>query len=580
MNIDIPSTVTSPVKINPLAYQSLGKPTLRKYQDQLIDFALWAIGEFDYVLVDAPTGIGKALFEAAIMNQHIMNDSNFRGYIATPYIGLMDQLEDEFGDKGAETGFHMGRIEGRRNYPCVHEPNYQCDYGICKRIPSGSKLCPKKAECLYEHAVSAAASSNVVLSNPAYLFRAVKEGGRLDCRDLAMYDEGHNLEAIMTGRFETNLTVHDYSVATGKDALPNVYGFDFWQNHVMEMIDRVESRRYELNAQLKSASQYAQSDLSHKVFKYDTLLDKLKTVKRICDRPKLGIIQPVTYARKKGLKSILFTPVSVSGLAKPLMERVAKKSIILSATLLSGSMVASSLGLGPDDYCYIRVQRSPFPVDHRRIVSVNMGYLSYKRREETLPKMAAMIEKIILDHKDEKGVILPNSFWLTRGIYDQIRDMDEVDVYYHEDDMDERFQAIKEYMNSKEPCVLISTYVKEGYDFIDDMCRYIIVPKIPYPQIDEKIRVKMQNSQRSYQEAFGCPASFDDSGICQNFQCAQPCTRWYKWRALVTLVQMLGRAVRHDKDWARMYVLDSGFKRFIRQCGNMVPEWFREAIIW
>jgi hypothetical protein len=36
--------------------------------------------------------------------------------------------------------------------------------------------------------------------------------------------------------------------------------------------------------------------------------------------------------------------------------------------------------------------------------------------------------------------------------------------------------------------------------------------------------------------------------------------------------------VRHDKDWASTYIVDSDFARFAEMAINILPDWFLEAI--
>jgi Rad3-related DNA helicase len=44
------------------------------------------------------------------------------------------------------------------------------------------------------------------------------------------------------------------------------------------------------------------------------------------------------------------------------------------------------------------------------------------------------------------------------------------------------------------------------------------------------------------------------------------------------LVQGYGRSIRSKEDWAKTYVLDSGFENFVKKNKNILPDWFTQAV--
>ena len=74
-----------------------------------------------------------------------------------------------------------------------------------------------------------------------------------------------------------------------------------------------------------------------------------------------------------------------------------------------------------------------------------------------------------------------------------------------------------------------------GLDLKDDLCRFQIIIKVPYPYlgdrwINEKRRINGQ---------------------------------WYIWQTALRLVQGYGKSIRSKADYAVTYVLDSGFEKFV-----------------
>lgn len=56
---------------------------------------------------------------------------------------------------------------------------------------------------------------------------------------------------------------------------------------------------------------------------------------------------------------------------------------------------------------------------------------------------------------------------------------------------------------------------------------------------------------------------------------------WYSVQTVRELVQMCGRAIRSENDWATTYIYDRDFETNLwARNRNLFPDWFREAIVW
>ena len=115
----------------------------------------------------------------------------------------------------------------------------------------------------------------------------------------------------------------------------------------------------------------------------------------------------------------------------------------------------------------------------------------------------------------------------------------------------QREDVIDEHIKSTKPTVLISPSLYLGLDLKDDLSRFQIITKVPYPDMHDKwTRAKMQVSEE-----------------------------WYLWQTALRLVQAYGRSIRSKDDCAKTYVLDSMFKTFVNKNKRMLPNWFLEAIV-
>ena len=100
--------------------------------------------------------------------------------------------------------------------------------------------------------------------------------------------------------------------------------------------------------------------------------------------------------------------------------------------------------------------------------------------------------------------------------------------------------------------IIIAPAMHEGLDLKDDLGRFQIICKVPYPSLgDKQVAARMEIDPYF----FNC-------------------------KAAINLVQSYGRIHRHDADWGKTYILDSDFKRFYEKTENILPGWFKEVIIW
>ena len=106
-------------------------------------------------------------------------------------------------------------------------------------------------------------------------------------------------------------------------------------------------------------------------------------------------------------------------------------------------------------------------------------------------------------------------------------------------------------MKSEKPLVLVSPSIEEGMDFRNDLCRFIIIAKVPY--------LNLGNPQ------IKAHANKDPLGI--------------RGRRLQSIIQEAGRGVRHEKDWCSTYILDSNFGMLLDSYRRFFPQWFLDAVI-
>jgi len=92
--------------------------------------------------------------------------------------------------------------------------------------------------------------------------------------------------------------------------------------------------------------------------------------------------------------------------------------------------------------------------------------------------------------------------------------------------------------------------MSEGIDLKDDLSRFQILTKIPYPNLgDERIKIRCK---RDY--------------------------TWYVNEAVKGIVQAYGRSIRTEKDHADTFILDGCFEDLLHRNGKLFPKWFIDAL--
>lgn len=118
----------------------------------------------------------------------------------------------------------------------------------------------------------------------------------------------------------------------------------------------------------------------------------------------------------------------------------------------------------------------------------------------------------------------------------------------------DRAAKLEEFKRSEKPLVLISPSMDRGVDLPEEECRVVVIAKIPYPDLGD-----LQVSRRVH-------ASKDGNN-------------WYAHKTVSSIVQMSGRGVRSETDYAATYILDRQFERVYKEHKGMFPQWFKEAVI-
>ena len=223
----------------------------------------------------------------------------------------------------------------------------------------------------------------------------------------------------------------------------------------------------------------------------------------------------------------------------------------MSATIDKESFCENT-GLDPSQAAFIDTPYPPFMSSNRRIHFLNVRKLSYKSSKEDELEVIKKIDEILTKHHNQRGLILTSSDKRCKEIKNNLSEQNKKRIRIcHSKNEDGKTQdEIIDEHSKDENGILLSSSLWEGVDLKDDLSRFQIIAKVPYPNMTEKrTKIKMEKFPL-----------------------------WYRSQALMKLLQGFGRSIRNENDWAVTYVLDSAAYDLLIQWKSKVPNSFHDVI--
>ena len=529
----------------------------RKEQRKAIEFAIKTFLESDkkFCIIEAGTGVGKSaigLTLARYLQEKITPDENYgRGswFLTTQKI-LQKQYEKDFGNSKGD----MKSIYSSSNYTCRYYPKNDCrtTLEMMRSMDKSSnpglfKCCG--GGCNYKQAkINFIQSAESVTNFPYFLTEAAYSGG-ITPRRVLVVDEAHNVENVLSSFIEISISQY-FCEKIVKCKWPDhvtPVNFAKWiQNYYFP---KLQSQIMHFEAQIESLGVENKLDqLTKLASRYDLLKGHSSKIEKFLKNyDKDNWVMEKQETEKRGYVKVVYRAIDVSNYADEYLFRLGQKVILMSATILNAKAYAQSLGLTNDDYDSISIP-SPFPKENRPIISAQIGLMSSKEIDKTLPQLKDAVKAIMNEHKNEKGIIHTHTYKIANYLKKNIKGKIGKRILIH--DSKNRDDVLKKHMKSKEPTVLISPSMTEGVDLKGDLSRFQILCKVPYPWLGDPIVKKRMNK-------------FPD---------------WYPLQTAMNVVQSVGRSIRNEKDTAVTYILDSDWERFYRKNKQIFSEDFKQLL--
>ena len=248
-------------------------------------------------------------------------------------------------------------------------------------------------------------------------------------------------------------------------------------------------------------------------------------------------------------RTISVKPIDVSKFAKTFFET--EYQIFMSATIDKNTF-CENMGLEKDDVAFVDTPKSPFPIDHRSIDLLNIKRLSYGSTEDDEIEVIKTIDRILDEHSTVRGLILTSSIPRCQKIIRYLSPKNTRRIRIcHSKNKDGKTQDEVITEHASDPTgVLLSSSLWEGVDLKDDLSRFQIIAKVPYPNYKEKrTKAKMEKFPSGYTS-----------------------------QTLTKLLQGFGRSIRSNDDWAKTYVLDSAVNNVFFKAQQMIPKAYHDVL--
>lgn len=513
-------------------------------------------GDEDVVMLDAPPGLGKSLILGTVARA-IDGDV----FYTTPLNTLVDQLEED-----PHIGKWLKTMKGKSHYDCVSDyapPGVKVDKAPCQK-QSNFDCDIKHTDCHYYARKDDALDHPFVVTNLSYLMadsmmKKQGNGNTFQDREVLIVDECQNID---------DFALDFVSFTVSRNTVPD----DVWkkisvphQKHEEDEDKLVDWVDNELSEAVKKAlrkrqskSQKSNMDVEEieQLQRYDSRIDQF-----LQDCINHDWIPQIDWAGVNSENNkIKFKPVTVGRFLHELLWDRAEKVILSSATIPkipdNNKRWVDEIGFGDAPTLALTVG-SLFPVKNRPIItSQEVGKMTYNKKDDNAPDMANKIREIAEFHSGEKGIVHCRSYGMQELLRNSFYEEGHRKWFDNNVKMQKRKrreETLAEWMGGDEQ-LFFSVNMSEGISLDNDLCRFQILAKTLYPN--------MQDKRTSYR--------VEERGEWG----------WYNCQAAIQIEQAYGRAVRSEDDYAAFYILDKSATDVIDREGNdLFHGWFLDAMI-
>jgi Rad3-related DNA helicase len=512
-----------------------------------------------FFLLNLPVGTGKSHLALMLADWYRKNVNRMaRVDIITNSKLLQDQYADTYDS--------ICDLKGKENYECEE---YACS---CAQGAEFARLNKTSCEsCPYSSARESYINGGISLTNfYLYILYAMYNPKLMEARAarVLIVDEAHEFDDVMTGFVSIKITeavIKKFKFSNEPVLLKElkqistiahyVEFLKYLNTEIVSTQEQMEKGMYKAprdvvsdkrDLKLSKVLNVKNSDVKLMQVMTDLKQYQLKIeifLKEYKDNPNNWVLE-TSYNEKLRQKELSLEPIWAYDYLDKYVFSHYDMVFLMSGTILDKNLFCQLNGLDVTKAVYYSIE-SPFPVKNRPIYYMPVGKMSFKQKEETFERYIPYIKKILDKYSTSKGVIHTNSFELSNWIQKSIKDKR---LIFH--DSTNKDEMLRMHCESDKPTVIVSPSMDTGVSFDDDLARFQIIAKIPYPTLgSQKNKMRQSNNPD-----------------------------WYSWKTVSGIIQMSGRPVRSNKDYADTIIIDGSFGDVMKHSSQFLPDWVQNAI--
>ena len=526
--------------------------SFRKGQEQSIQQILSAIeNDYKYIILDAGTGSGKSSVARTVIDYCTMN-KNWDSYILSSTKMLQNQYYDEsLIYNKFDVDYRVGK--GRGNFKCRWNDD-DCNNGECRITTDKAFSCKYglhdaddwsigclSGNCYYWEQKRDAIFSDVCILNYDVLLSDFPNHYKK--RDFMVCDEAHNIDTKIMNRISITLSeksLGNYGVyLENEDYYEKNANINYWitqlqkiksiliKNHAEGFFEEGHHKVYFTKNHL--------NEINHLIDKIDARLSEIK------ENPNIWFVDIVEDSFGK---KIVIKPIDIHQYAKPYLFDKADYHLLMSGSIVDYRNFSKYLGLDEGEVYYVQQDSTFDVVNNNPLIPKYCGKLTYNEKMKTLPKAYSVIDNILADHINEKGIIHCNSREFASKIIDNCLDFNRFIVYENSFEKELAIEELKESDNG----VIVAYSLEEGLNLPDDDIRFQILLKCPYPSLADKQIKARQKADYT----------------------------WYLLETIRKVIQTVGRGMRNENDYCKNYLIDTSFKNILKN--KYCPKYLKDSV--
>ena len=531
----------------------------------------------DNVIISAPTGSGKSI-TALVIAGVLIKFYDMTGYILASDLNLIDQysrdVEKYFPDWCV--------IKGQQNYQCiVNGFNFSsgaCKLKGCKSYGDIKKKFPEcYSECPYIREREKAMQSDLLVCTYSFWLiqqnivkRLLGDQAPFNERSFTICDEAHKLVSLVQNHFSPSMKPDDIGklknivecsldddkiiddidtirrkIIASSDNLSILDYLDEYNSKMKIIYDCIDTIKRDISIRTEKNEPLSKDDRSL-VYNCEYIENHISSLSDYVDIIKLvGVHNMVKNYDDIKPDNITFNCIDESYLMDKHFHKHCKNKMYMSATI--GDFDSFAKDCSFTNYKSIEIP-STFDFTNSPIFYIPDYRLSYKEKDQSLPKIAELIEATINMYAGKRGIIQTGSYQFAKRLTDYVNPNVRQRLILY-DDTKEKTEAI-EYFKYCDDKILVGPSLIEGLSFDDDLCRFQIIMKVPYPSLADKFVKAKKDINPS----------------------------WYSNTTAISILQGVGRGIRNEHDWCVTFIFDGCYSYLMQNSYRMFPNDFINRI--